>query len=444
MNPSALRCQLIDFIGDPTHTSAALRHERDGGIVIEGGSIVAAGPWSEVAATLAAGTRVIDARDKIAAPGFIDTHIHLPQVDVIASPAPGLLPWLERYTFPTEAGFSDPAVCAETAGFFLDELACNGTTSASVFGTVHAGSVEALFGAALERDVRLIAGKCLMDVHCPANLRDTAWGGVEDSARLADRWHGRGRLAYAITPRFAATSSREQLAAAGQLARARPELYVQSHVAENTDEIRWIAELFPEARSYLDVYDRAGLLNARSIYAHCLWLDPADRARMAATGAIAAVSPTSNLFLGSGLFDFERSLAAGMKITLATDVGGGQSFSMFSAMRAAHEVARLRGCALTAAQLWYWASTGAAESLGWQGRVGRIAAGFEADFVLLDPRATPLLARRSAIVESVDELLFVLMILGDDRTVSETYIAGRAAKTRLNETKARVELRSNG
>ncbi|MEF9995924.1 MAG: guanine deaminase, partial [Burkholderiaceae bacterium] len=285
---------------------------------------------------------------------------------------------------------------------------------------------------------------CLMDVHCPANLRDTAWGGVEDSARLADRWHGRGRLAYAITPRFAATSSREQLAAAGQLARARPELYVQSHVAENTDEIRWIAELFPEARSYLDVYDRAGLLNARSIYAHCLWLDPADRARMAATGAIAAVSPTSNLFLGSGLFDFERSLAAGMKITLATDVGGGQSFSMFSAMRAAHEVARLHGCALTAAQLWYWASTGAAESLGWQGRVGRIAAGFEADFVLLDPRATPLLARRSAIVESAEELLFVLMILGDDRTVSETYISGRAAKTRLNEAKARVELRSNG
>jgi len=424
----ALRCQLIDFREDPSYATAALAHIEDAGIWVEAGTIRAAGRWCDVQAVLPESVERFARPHWLAAPGFVDAHIHLPQVDVIASPASGLLPWLERYTFPAELGFADPAVARSTSRFFLDELARQGTTSACVFGTVHAASVEALFAEAATRDVRLIAGKCLMDRNCPPGLRDSARGGVEDSARLADAWHGRGRLAYAITPRFAATSSREQLEAAGELARLRPDFYVQSHVAENTDEIRWIAELFPQARSYLDVYDRYGLLNARSIYAHCIWLDEADRARMAATGALAAVSPTSNLFLGSGLFDFARCLDAGMRIVLATDVGGGQSFSMFSAMRAAHEVGRLRGWALSAAQLWWWASTGAAQALGWGGKVGRIAAGHEADFILLDPRATPLLARRTARAGSIEELLFVLIILGDDRVVAETYIAGRPAK----------------
>lgn len=428
MNSFALRCQLIDFAGDPAHTAAALVHTQDAGVWVEEGLIRAAAPWPALAATLPDDVPVIEARELIAAPGFIDTHIHLPQVDVIASPATGLLPWLENYTFPTEAGFADPAVCAETSGFFLDELARQGTTSAAIFGTVHAASVEALFTAALARGQRLIAGKCLMDVNCPANLRDTAEGGVTESAALAERWHGAVRLSYAITPRFAATSSRAQLQLAGELARARPDLYVQSHVAENLDEIRWVAELFPEARSYLDVYERAGLLHERSIYAHCIWLDAEDRARMAATGATAAVSPTSNLFLGSGLFDFAASQAAGMGIALATDVGGGQSFSMFSAMRSAHEVARLRGCALDAAQLWWWATAGAAQQLGWTGRVGRVAAGHEADFVLIDPAATPLLARRSARADSIEELLFALLVLGDDRAIAQTFIAGRPSK----------------
>lgn len=431
MNAFVLRCQLIDFVDDPSHAAGALRHTEDAGIWVESGRIRAAGRWRDVAAGVSEGLECIARPQLIAAPGFIDTHIHLPQVDVIASPAPGLLPWLERYTFPAELRFADADVARSTARFFLDELARQGTTSASVFGTVHAASVEALFAEAAARDVRLIAGKCLMDRHCPPGLRDSARGGVEESARLARDWHGRGRLAYAITPRFAATSSHEQLEAAGEFARLRPDLYLQSHVAENTEEIRWIAELFPSARSYLDVYDRFGLLNSRSIYAHCIWLDEADRARMAATGALAAVSPTSNLFLGSGLFDFARCLDAGMRISLATDVGGGQSFSMFSAMRAAHEVGRLRGWALTAAQLWWWASTGAAQALGWGGKVGRVAAGYEADFILLDPQATPLLARRTALADSIEELLFVLMILGDDRVVAETYLAGRAAKSSL-------------
>jgi guanine deaminase len=364
-------------------------------------------------------------------PGFIDAHLHLPQIDVIASPAAGLLQWLERHTFPAEVAFADPAVCAEAARFFLDELARQGTTSACVFGTVHTQSVEALFAQALARDLRLVAGKCLMDVHAPANLRDSAEEGVQLSADLAARWHGRGRLGYAITPRFAATSSRRQLQLAGELARAQPGLYIQSHVAENLDEVRWVAELFPEARSYLDVYDRHGLLRERALYAHCIHLDAADRRRLADSGAAAVVCPTSNLFLGSGLFDFDAALGAGMALALGTDIGGGQSFSMFSAMRSAHEIARLRGQAVGALSLWHWATRGAAQALGWGSAVGALEPGHEADVIVLDPAATPLLARRTRHLrqrETIEELLFALLVLADDRAVRQTYVAGRPAK----------------
>lgn len=347
---------------------------------------------------------------------------------MIASPAAGLLEWLERHTFPAEARFGDRAVADDAAAFFLDELARQGTTSALTFGTVHRQSVEALFDAALARNVRLAAGKCLMDRNCPAPLRDTAEGGVQDSADLAQRWHGRGRLAYAITPRFAATSTPLQLQLAGELARSRPELLIQSHVAENVDEVRWIAELFPDARSYLDVYDRVGLLRERAVYAHCIWFDAADRARMQASGTAASVCPTSNLFLGSGLFDFRASLDAGFAITLATDVGGGQSFSMLETMRSAHEVARMKGEAVGAAQLFYWATRAGALALGWGDAIGRLAPGYDADLVVLDPAATPLLARRSARAQSFEERLFALVILGDDRAVRETFIAGKPSK----------------
>jgi guanine deaminase len=424
----AIRGQLIDFVADPSAHAAALRHVEDGLLVMEHGRIAARGEYAALAPHwLDASTQLADCRGAIVTPGFIDTHIHLPQIDVIASPATGLLDWLERHTFPVEAGYADPARCEESAAFFLDELVRHGTTSAGVYGTVHAQSVEALFIAAHARGMRLIAGKCLMDVNCPEVLRDSADGGVADSAALADRWHGKGRLAYAITPRFAGTSSRAQLQAAGELARARPQLHVQSHVAENHEEVRWIESLFPEARSYLDVYDHYGLLTPRSIYAHCIHLDADDRARMAERGAIAAVCPTSNLFLGSGLFDFDASLAAGMALSLATDVGGGQSFSMFSAMRSAHEVGRLRGHALSSLQLWYWATRGAARALGWND-VGTLEPGAEADVIVLDANATPLLARRAARAQSVEDLLFALLVLGDDRVVTQTYIAGMPAK----------------
>jgi guanine deaminase len=428
---AAVRATLFDFVADPSYTAGALRHVEDGLLFIEDGVITARGNYADLRDRLSPSTQLLDYSGCLITPGFVDTHIHLPQVDVIASPAAGLLEWLERHTFPAEARFSDPVVSADAASFLLDELARNGTTSALVFGTVHPNSVEALFAESLRRNVRLIAGKCLMDRHCPAPLRDTAETGVQDSADLAARWHGRGRLGYAITPRFAATSTPRQLELAGELARSRPELYVQSHVAENVDEVRWIKDLFPDARSYLDVYDQAGLLRERSVYAHCIWLDAQDRHRMHAAGAAAAVCPTSNLFLGSGLFDFRAALDTQMAITLATDVGGGQSFSMLETMRSAHEVARLKGEPLTAFQLWYWASRAGALALGWQERAGMLDVGFDADFVVLDSRATPLLARRTARAQSFEEVLFALIVLADDRAVRETFIAGRACKKQI-------------
>jgi guanine deaminase len=424
-----LRATLVDFTADPALDAGALRHVDDGALVIEHGRIAARGEYRALVETLSPQALVIDHRGCLLLPGFIDCHIHLPQADVIGSPASGLLDWLERHTWPAEAAFADPQFAAEAARFFLDELARQGTTSACVFGTVHPQSIDALFGVAEHRGVRLIAGKCLMDIHCPPELRDTAEGGVRDSADLAARWHGRGRLGYAITPRFAATSTPRQLEAAGELARARPELYIQSHLAENVDEVRWVGELFADARSYLDVYDRVGLLGERAIYAHCLWIDDADRRRMAATGTVAAVCPSSNLFLGSGLFDFAAAAASGMTTALATDVGGGSSFSMFATMRSAHEVARLQGQSLSASQLLHAATRGAAHALGWHDRVGTLEPGMEADVIVIDPRATPLLARRSARAGSLDELLFAALVLADDRAIRETYIAGLPGKT---------------
>jgi guanine deaminase len=431
---TALRGRLIDFVGDPTHSASALRVVDDGLLLIDEGRVVARGEYGPLSHALGPDEEVTDFSGCLLLPGFIDTHTHFAQLDVIGSPASGLLDWLTRHTYPAEARFADPAVCEEAARFFLDELAANGTTSACVLGTVHPQSVDALFTEAQAREMRLVAGKCLMDRNCPPALCDDGDKGVYQSLELADRWHGKGRLAYAITPRFAASSTERQLKLAGELARARPDLYVQSHLAENEDEVRWVRELFPQARSYLDVYDSFGLLRSRSIYAHCIWLDAADRQRFARARAAAAVCPTSNLFLGSGAFDFRAAVQAGMMITLGTDVGGGQSFSMLATMRAAHDVARMRGNALGASQLFYWATRGAAHALGWDERVGTLDCGAEADVIALDPAATPLLARRTVAADSVEQLLFALMVLGDDRAVRETFIAGRPSKSRRRLT----------
>lgn len=426
----AYRGSVLHFTGDPALVENAHQWHEDGLLVIDDGYVRAAGDYAQIAATLPAGTQVHDYRGRIIMPGFIDTHIHYPQTDMIASPAPGLLPWLETYTFPTERKFSDGMHAREVASFFLDELLRNGTTTAMVYCTVHPESVEAFFCESEARGMRMVAGKIMMDRHCPDFLCDTAERGARDSEELIRRWHKRGRQLYALTPRFAPMSTPLQLQLAGELAAAWPDTFIQTHVAENTDEVEWVRSLYPDARSYLDVYDRYGLMRERAMYAHCIWLDDADRARMAETGSAVALCPTSNLFLGSGLFDFARADAARMTLSLATDVGGGTSFSMLQTMNETYKVARMGGTHLPAMRMFYLATLGAARSMGLEGVIGNFVAGVEADFIILDPKATPLLARRLSAAESLEEMLFAFALLGDDRLVEATYISGNALHRR--------------
>ena len=354
-------------------------------------------------------------------------HIHFPQTDVIGSPAEGLLPWLENYTFPHESRFADPAYAAEVAEVFLDELLRNGVTTALTFATSHPASVDALMAGAQRRGLRLIAGKVLQDQHSPDGVRDETRQSLIDTEALIRRWHGQGRLGYAITPRFVPTCSEAQLRGAGELAAQYPDVWIQSHVAENLDEVRWVRELFPAARSYLSVYDDFGLMRQRAVYAHCIHFDDEDRALMRDTGTAAAVSPTSNLFLGSGFFDYEGATRIGFEHGLASDVGGGTSFSPFHTMLAAYYVGRegqtKPGVSLSPQQLWWRHTGGAARGLGLEGVVGTLQPGTEADFVVLNPQATPLLARKTSQAASLEELLFALIVLGDDRVIERTVIA---------------------
>jgi guanine deaminase len=427
---TAYRASLLHFTGDPAFDDKAVAWHEDGLLVVADGRVHASGDYDALKTTLPDGTTIHDFRGKLIVPGFIDTHVHYPQTEMIASPASGLLPWLETYTFPTERKFEDEEHARNVASFFLDQLVSNGTTTAMVYCTVHPTSVNAFFAESEKRNLRMAAGKCLMDRHCPEFLRDTAEGGVADSEELIRRWHGRGRNLYAITPRFAPTSTEEQLQLAGELAAKYPSVYLQTHVAENTDEVRWVKELFPDARSYLDVYDRYGMLRPRSMYAHCIWLDDADRKRMAETQSAISICPTSNLFLGSGLFDFKRADEHRVLLSLATDVGGGTSFSMLQTMNEAYKVARMGGTHLPALRMFYLATLGNARAMQLEGTIGSFAAGAEADFVVLDPQATPLLARRTGRTESLEELLFAFALLGDDRAVSATYSAGRQVHAR--------------
>ena len=364
----------------------------------------------------------------IIAPGFVDLHIHFPQVDVIGSPASGLLPWLENYTFPQESRFADEAHCGELATFFVDELLRHGVTTALAFATSHPSSVNALMGEASQRGMRIIGGKVLQDRHSPDGVRDETEQSLIDTESLIRKWHGQGRLGYAITPRFAPSCSEAQLRGAGELAARYPDVWIQSHVAENLDEIKWARELFPASRSYLSIYDDFGLMRERAIYAHCIHFDDEDRALMRSTGAAAAVSPTSNLFLGSGFFDYEGADRVGFKYGLASDVGGGTSFSPFHTMLAAYYVGRegqtKPGVSLPPQNLWWQHTAGAAQALGLGGVIGNLQPGCEADFVILDPKATPLLARKTAQAASLDELLFSLIVLADDRAIARTVIAG--------------------
>jgi len=424
----AFRASLFHCIADPgPHAEeSAVEHIEDGILVVEDGCIAQIGRAEVVLPTLPAETPVEDLSGKLIVPGFIDCHVHFSQLDIIASYGEQLLDWLNRYAYPAEARFSDAEHARSVADFFLDELLRNGTTTAVVFATVFPQSVDAIFEAAEERNMRLIAGKVLMDRLCPDELCDDPETGYTESKALIDKWHGKGRLGYAITPRFALTSTDEQLAAAGRLAAEYPDTWVHTHLAENQEEVDEIAKLFPWSRSYLDVYDHHGLLRDRSVFAHCLHLDEADRRLMAEKGGAGAFCPTSNLFLGSGLFDLGSMSEAGVKVGLATDVGGGTSMSMLRTMSEAYKILHLQGQPLPASRALYLATLGAAEALRLDDRIGSLEPGKEADFVVLDTGGSNITARRAQTATSLDELLFALIFLGDDRNIAATYLQGDA------------------
>jgi guanine deaminase len=424
----AHRGAVLHFLGDPGDAvdTACIAYHEDGLLLIDGGRVLASGPANELLSSLPSDTPVVHHAGKLLMPGFIDTHIHYPQTDVIASGGRQLLDWLSDYTFPAEARFGDAGYARQVADFFLDELLRNGTTTALVFGTVHAESVTAFMQAAEARQLRMIAGKAMMDRNCPDNLRDTAASSDADNRALIETWHGRGRLHYAITPRFAATSSEAQLRLAGQLAAQHPDVFIHSHLAENHAEIAWIRELFPDSRSYLDVYERFGLVRERAVYAHCLHLDHEDRSRMGRRGAGASFCPTSNLYLGSGLFDIGASDAAGLRFGMGTDVGGGSSFSMLRTLAAAYTVAQMRHEPLSPIRAFYLATRGGARVLRLEDRIGSFEPGREADFIVIDPQATPLLGRRWAQSRTLAEKLLVLMTLGDDRAIAQCHVLGQA------------------
>jgi guanine deaminase len=426
----AYRAAILRFAPDREPSQSAV-FEQDGLLVVgpdaRGQQVVqAAGPYAAVKDQYP-GVPVQHLPGRVIAPGFIDLHVHYPQTDVIGSPAQGLLPWLQNYTFPEEKRFSAPDYCAQAATFFIAQLLRNGVTTALCFATSHPASVNALFGEAQARGLRLITGKCLQDRHCPDGVRDDTEQSLIDTLALIQRWHGQARLGYAITPRFAPSCSPAQLRGAGELAARFPDVWIQSHVAENLDEIRWARELFPASRSYLATYADFGLLRKRAIYAHCIHFDDTDRALMRASGAAAAVCPTSNLFLGSGFFDFAGADRMGMNYALASDVGAGTSFSPFHTMLAAYYTGRegqtKPGVSLSPQALWWQHTAGAARALGLEGVVGNLQPGCEADFVVLNPQATDLLARRTARAASLDELLFALIVLGDDRVIEKTVIS---------------------
>lgn len=424
----AYRAAILRFADDRSAV-----YEEDGLLVVgpdaRGQQVVrAVGAYASLAPDYA-GVLVEHLPGRLIAPGFVDLHIHYPQTDVIGSPAPGLLPWLDNYTFPHESRFADHAYAAGVATVFLDELSRNGVTTALAFATSHPQSVDAFMELAQARGLRMIAGKVLQDSHSPDGVRDQTEQSLVDTEALIRKWHNRDRLGYAITPRFAPSCSQAQLRGAGELAARYPDVWIQSHVAENKDEIRWARELFPQSRSYLAIYDDFGLMRERSVYAHCIHFDDEDRALMRATGAAAAVSPTSNLFLGSGFFDYEGAQRVGFKFGLASDVGGGTSFSPFHTMLAAYYVGRegqtKPGVSLSPQDLWWQHTAGAAHALGLEGVVGNLQRGCEADFVILNPGAMPLLSRKVAHAASLDELLFSYIVLGDDRVVERTMIAAR-------------------
>jgi guanine deaminase len=426
-----LRGRLLWFEDDPRLAGAkALRFIEKGALYVADGVIRAVGEAAEVAGKAPADVKVDDHLDKLILPGFIDTHIHYPQTRVIASYGAQLLEWLQKYTFVEEQKLRDPSHAAKIAAFFLDELARQGTTTAMVYCTVHPESVDAFFAESERRNVRMIAGKVMMDRNAPEGLRDTPQRGYDESLALIQRWRGRGRLDYAITPRFAPTSTDAQLEASGALVRENPGAYVQTHLCENLAEIAWVKSLFPWTKTYAEVYARYGLLTPRTVLGHCVHLEESEVDALSSSGAVAAFCPTSNLFLGSGLFDMKRLQDREVRVSVATDVGGGTSYSMLQTANEAYKVLQMNRQSWPAAQAFYQMTLGNARALGLEDRIGALREGMEADVIVLDSRATPAMAHRMESIEGdIDEELFLLMIAGDDRAIAETYVAGAAAKS---------------
>ena len=423
-NAYLLTGHVLTFSGDPFTTpwADAVRIHENSAVLVEDGRIKAVG---DAALTDGAQATRHAYPGHLICPGFIDAHAHYPQTAIIASWGKRLIDWLNTYTFPEEMRFVDPDYAQATADRYLDLLLDHGTTSVASFCTIHPTSVDALFHAAADRNMAVVAGKTCMDRNAPDGLRDTAQSAYDDSKALLEKWHGQGRARYAITPRFSPTSTEDQMAALGALWAEHPDALMQTHLSEQVDEIAWVRDLYPSARDYLDTYEQHGLLGARGLYGHAIHLEPREVDRLSEVGGGLVHCPTSNTFIGSGLFDLMGLAGAGQRVGLATDTGGGSSFSMLRSMAAAYEIAQLRGVAVHAAQLLWLATAGSARMLHRADAIGRIAPGFDADLCILDLASTPAIAQRHARAEHIWDAVFPTIMMGDDRAVADVWVAGQ-------------------
>ena len=430
MTARLLRGRTLSFKARPQGRDdhASYHYEADGALLIENGVITAVGSYAEVASKAPAGTETIDHRPLLLMAGFIDPHIHFPQMQVTASYAANLLEWLNTYTFVEEQRFADAAHSARFANLFFDELLRHGTTTAAAYCSVHKGSADAYFAEAQRRNLLMVGGKVMMDRNAPAALTDTAQSSYDDSKAVIADWHGKGRNHVAITPRFAITSTPAQLEAAGTLAREHPDLLIQTHLSENDAEIAYTLELYPEAKDYTDVYARYGLLTDKMLLGHAIHLSEREMDAIAEAGSVAVHCPTSNLFLGSGLFDLKRLKQHGVRTAIATDIGGGSSYSLLRTLDEAYKIQQLRGHRLPPIENYWQATRGNAEALGLVERIGTLEPGTDADIIVLDARATPAMQIRMETVQTLEEELFLMQTMGDDRSVRHVYVAGEAVK----------------
>jgi len=413
--------QVLSFDGDPFVLGPEAARVNEA-VLVDGGRIIAVGNANTLRTTHPE-ARVTDYGKALISAGFVDAHVHYPQTAIIASWGKRLIDWLNQYTFPEEMRFADPAYAAEVATRYFDLALAHGTTSMCSYATIHPASVDAFFDQAQARGLRAFAGKTCMDRNAPEGLRDTAQSAYDDSKALLTKWHGKDRLSYVITPRFSPTSTPEQLAAMGALWREHPDCLMQTHLSEQTDEIAWVKDLFPQSRDYLDTYEAQGLLREGAVYGHAIHLTAREKARLAEAGASVVHCPTSNTFIGSGLFDM--GLTHSLRVGLATDTGGGSSFSMLRTMAAAYEVAQLRGQALHPAQLWWLATQGSARALRAEHQIGNIAVGQEADLVVVNLASTPAIEQATRRAEDIWQALFPTIMLGDDRAIQAVWALGR-------------------